>query len=107
MIAALAPPSPPWRQQAACRGWAPRDGTTQPHPFFPVNGWPGDDALALCRACPVAGPCGEAGAGEQGLWGGGISGVGSRRSCARCRVGFAPLQPNQRYCTRQCRERAR
>jgi WhiB family redox-sensing transcriptional regulator len=55
----------PWRKRALCRG-------------KPVSIFFSDDrmdrarALALCRACPVAGPCAAYATrnGERGVWGG-------------------------------------
>jgi WhiB family transcriptional regulator, redox-sensing transcriptional regulator len=55
----------PWRERALCRG-------------EPVSIFFSDDridrarALALCRACPVAGPCADYAIrnGERGMWGG-------------------------------------
>lgn len=60
-----------WRLRAACRGMAPTDGTTQPHPFFPATG---EDAgvQTICADCPVRQPCMDAALrdNERGIWGG-------------------------------------
>lgn len=55
---------PDWHKDAACRGmpvsW-----------FYPARGEDTSQAMAVCRGCPVAGPCGEAGKAEHfGIWSG-------------------------------------
>lgn len=55
---------PEWHQDAACRG-------AGVDVFFPARGASLDEARALCDACPVAGPCAEAGSDEPaGVWAG-------------------------------------
>ena len=57
---------PAWHAQAACRGM---DRAI----FFPERGArnSGQEAKAVCAACPVTAECGEAGARESsGIWGG-------------------------------------
>ena len=57
---------PTWHGRAACRGMDPAI-------FFPERGArnSGQEAKAVCAACPVTAECGEAGAREtSGVWGG-------------------------------------
>lgn len=56
---------PKWHRQAACRG---RTDVS----WFPERGEPNDEALAVCRGCPVRAECEQAGVDlvEHGLWGG-------------------------------------
>ncbi len=63
---------PAWWAQAACLGYALREGE---NPFFPSKGRQGNEAAAkarsICAGCPVSGDCAEAGSDEQwGVWGG-------------------------------------
>jgi WhiB family redox-sensing transcriptional regulator len=65
-VAIQLPIAPTWQDQAACRG-------VNVSLFFPA----GEDtaliasARAVCNACPVAGPCLQAGLYEpEGIWGG-------------------------------------
>lgn len=54
---------PAWHAEAACKR----------HPelnWFPERGESVDAIKAVCAACPVSGPCGDAGHGERGFWGG-------------------------------------
>lgn len=59
-----------WKQRAACRGMAPADGRTRPHPFFPETKGEAAAVATICGACPVREACGEAGYGQVGVWGG-------------------------------------
>lgn len=52
-----------WKELAACKG-------RHPSMFFTNRPEVIEQAKALCRTCPVACECGEAGKGEYGLWGG-------------------------------------
>lgn len=54
-----------WHEQAACRGLGP-------DLFFPpVTARTAPEAVAVCRDCPVAEECSEAGENERhGVWGG-------------------------------------
>jgi WhiB family redox-sensing transcriptional regulator len=60
--------SPDWRSYAACT--APG---VDPELFWPPEGSHGDEARAICDACPVRKPCLEyalATNQRQGIWGG-------------------------------------
>lgn len=53
-----------WTNRAACKGM-------DPDLFFPQQGGPVKEALAVCATCPVIEPCKVAGAKELfGIWGG-------------------------------------
>jgi WhiB family redox-sensing transcriptional regulator len=55
-----------WRARAACRN----EGTDK---WFPVLTAPAavvEAAKAICATCPVTQECLQAGAGEEGIWGG-------------------------------------
>lgn len=57
---------PAWMADAACRGVAPAR-------FYPPEGDPGEDALAICAGCPVRVECDEhatAAHEVHGIWGG-------------------------------------
>ena len=60
-------PRPAWQARAACRGVGPAH-------FYPEKGVQPDETAAarnVCRSCPVAGECEEAGKRERhGMWGG-------------------------------------
>lgn len=60
-----------WRLRAACRGMAPADGRTQPHPFFPeTKGEAAAIAESVCAGCLVREPCAATGQRQLGVWGG-------------------------------------
>lgn len=64
LLARLLDDRPSWRSLAACRGM-------DPELFFPGRGEDLAPIRAVCRSCPVAGPCLEDGMYEkQGVWGG-------------------------------------
>jgi WhiB family redox-sensing transcriptional regulator len=61
-----------WQDHAACKGVAPRDGTSN-HPFFLERGHSSRVAKQTCATCPVREVClAEAlSSGERfGIWGG-------------------------------------
>lgn len=55
----------PWRAQGLCRNM-------DPNIFFPSDGAGVDEAVAICRTCPVREPCAEWGIANEvyGVWGG-------------------------------------
>lgn len=59
-----------WRLAAACRGMAPVDGRSQPHPFFPDGKELPEAVVDVCSTCPVAEQCDAFGAGQFGVWAG-------------------------------------
>lgn len=102
--------SPDWHQRAACRG-------LDPELFFPLAGHDAKEAKAVCRTCPVKEPCYEAGRDEYfGVWGGTtrkerqmaelghLTGRVPTRGCWLCGM---PCEPRHRYCSDECRARAR
>jgi hypothetical protein len=66
-----------WQGLAACAGH-------DPELFFDPERYAA--ALAVCRHCPVQGPCRELGRTQRyGVWAGRIHGLGHKRVCPVCR----------------------
>lgn len=102
--------SPDWYRRAACRGM-------DPEMFFPNRGSRAAEARAVCATCPVRAECLEAGRLEHyGVWGGTTfkerqaAGIGlpSNRLLVRgCWICGLPVEHRRRYCSDECRLKAR
>lgn len=99
-----------WHKDAACRG-------LDPNLFFPERGTTAGPAKAVCKTCPVKAECLEAGWDEHfGVWGGMTrkdrqlvtKGYLSNRVPVRgCYLCGLPTEKPHRYCSDECRAKAR